>query len=66
MKTNVKIDLSGLEKLQKKLKKYEQPTRMILPYTQDQWDEMTDYEKEQAKQQAVNEYKENIIKDLNK
>ena len=66
MKTNVKIDLSGLEKIQKKLKKYEQPTRMILPYTQDQWDEMTDYEKEQAKQQAVNEYKENIIKDLNK
>ena len=66
MKTNVKIDLSGLEKIQKKLKKYEQPTRMILPYTQDQWDEMTDHEKEQAKQQAVNEYKENIIKDLNK
>ncbi len=65
-KSNVKIDLSGLKKIQNKLRKYEQPTNISLPYTNEQWEQMTEFEKQQAKEQAINEYKDKIIKDINK
>ncbi len=65
-KSNIKIDLSGLKNLQNKLKKYENPTNITLPYTNEQWEKMTEYEKQQAKEQAINEYKDKIIKDINK
>lgn len=65
-KSNIKIDLSGLKSLQNKLKKYENPTNITLPYTNEQWEKMTEFEKQQAKEQAINEYKDKIIKDINK
>jgi len=40
-KSNIKIDLSGLKNLQNKLKKYENPTNITLPYTNEQWEKMT-------------------------
>lgn len=64
-KSTVKLDLSGLEKIKKKLKKYEEPTYVSLPYTEEQWNKMTEYEKQQVKEQVINEYKDSIIKDLN-
>ncbi len=64
-KSTVKLDLSGLEKIKKKLKKYEEPTHVSLPYTEEQWNKMTEYEKQQVKEQVINEYKDSIIKDLN-
>jgi small nuclear ribonucleoprotein (snRNP)-like protein len=65
-KSNIKIDLSGLKNLQNKLKKYENQTNITLPYTNEQWEKMTEFEKQQAKEQAINEYKDKIIKDINK
>ena len=35
-KSNVRIDLRGLEKMNRKLKKYEQSTTVSLPYTNEQ------------------------------
>ncbi len=63
-KSNVRIDLRGLEKMNRKLKKYEQSTTVSLPYTNEQWEQMTEYEKQQAKEQAINDYKDTIIKDI--
>ena len=65
-KSSVKIDLSGLKRIQNKLKKYEQPTNISLPYTSEQWEQMTEFEKQKVKEQAINEYKDKIIKDINK
>ena len=65
-KSNIKIDLSGLKNLQNRLKKYENPTNITLPYTNEQCEKMTEFEKQQAKEQAINEYKDKIIKDINK
>ena len=65
-KSNIKIDLSGLKNLQNRLKKYENPTNITLPYTNEQWEKMTEFERQQAKEQAINEYKDKIIKDINK
>lgn len=65
-KSKVKLDLSGLEKIKKKLKKYEETTTYSLPYTEEQWNEMTEYEKEQVEEQVINEYTNSIIKDLNR
>ena len=63
-KSIVKLDLSGLKKLEKKLKKYEEPTNVSLPYTKEQWDKMTEYEKEQAKEEVQNKYIDDMKKDL--
>ena len=64
-KSTVKLNLKGLKKLQTKLKKYEQQTTISVPYSKEQWEQMTDYEKSEVKEQVITEYKNNIIKDLN-
>lgn len=65
VKATVKFDFKGLKKLQTKLKKYEQQTTFPTPYSKEQWEQMTDYEKSQVKEQIITEYKNNLIKDLN-
>lgn len=69
MGSNIKI--KGLDDLQKKLKnmqktlkKYEGERQVTLPYSQEQWDEMTEYEQNEAIEEAKNKYIEQIKKDL--
>ena len=69
MSGNIKI--KGLDDLQKKLKnmqktlkKYEGEHQLILPYSKEQWDDMTEYEQNEAIEEAKNKYIEEIKKDL--
>lgn len=69
MSNNIKI--KGLDDLQKKLKnmqktlkKYEGEHQVTLPYSQEQWDKMTEYEQNEAIEEAKNKYIEQIKKDL--
>ena len=69
MSGNIKI--KGLDDLQKKLKnmqktlkKYEGEHQLTLPYSKEQWDDMTEYEQNEAIEEAKNKYIEEIKKDL--
>lgn len=69
MGSNIKI--KGLDDLQKKLrnmqktlKEYEGEHQLTLPYSQEQWDKMTEYEQNEAIEEAKNKYIEQIKKDL--
>lgn len=69
MKNNIKI--TGLDDLKKKLnnmqktlKKYEGEHQITLPYSKEQWDKMTDFEQNEAIEEAKNKYIEKIKKDL--
>ena len=69
---NIKLNIKSLEDLQKKLKnsqkklkEYDGKHTITLPYSEEQWNKMTEYEKQQVKEQVINEYKDSIIKDLN-
>lgn len=53
-----------LKKMQKKLKKYEGECHVTLPYSQKQWDNMTEIEKKEAMEEAQKEYIEKIKKDV--
>ena len=55
---NIKLNTKGLddlqkklEKSQKKLKKYDGKHTITMPYSEEQWNSMTEYEKEQAVKQ---------------
>lgn len=66
---NIKIKgLDDLEKklnnMQKKLKKYEGEQKLTLPYSEEEWKNMTEYEQSEAIEEAKNKYIEQIKKDL--
>lgn len=50
--------------MQKKLKKYDGEHKITLPYSQEQWDNMTEIEKNEAIEEAKNEYVEKMKKDV--
>lgn len=69
----IKADLSSngikkiqkeLDNMQKKLKKYDGEHKVSLPYSQEEWDNMTKYEQNEAIEEAKNKYIEEIKKDL--
>lgn len=69
----IKADLSSngikkiqkeLDNMQKKLKKYDGEHKVSLPYSQEEWDNMTEYERNEAIEEAKNKYIEEIKKDL--
>lgn len=69
MKNSIKV--KGLDDLQKKLKnmqtklkKYDGEQTIPLPYSNEQWDNMTEFEQNEAIEEAKNKYIENIKKDL--
>ncbi len=53
-----------LKKMQKKLKKYDGKHKVTLPYSQEQWDNMTEIERNEAIEEAKNEYIEKMKKDV--
>ena len=53
-----------LKNMQKTLKKYDGEHQLILPYSQEEWDKMTEYEQNEAIEEAKNKYIEQIKKDL--
>lgn len=53
-----------LKKMQKKLKKYDGEHKITLPYSQEQWDNMTEIERNEAIEEAENEYIEKMKKDV--
>jgi len=66
---NIKIKgLDSLEKklkdMQKKLKKYDGEQKITLPYSEEEWESMTEYEQNEAIEEAKNKYIEQIKKDL--
>lgn len=68
---NVELSTQGLNDLQKqlkkmqdKLKKYDGEHQVSLPYSQEQWDNMTELERDEAIEEAKNKYIEEIKKDL--
>lgn len=54
----------NLKNMEKKLDKYNKSESVSLPYTEDQWDLMSEYEKNNAIEKAKNEYINKIKKDL--
>ena len=69
MKNSIKV--KGLDDLQKKLKnmqtklkKYDGEQTITLPYSNEQWNNMTEFEQNEAIEEAKNKYIENIKKDL--
>lgn len=53
-----------LNNMQKKLKKYEGEQKITLPYSEEEWENMTEYEQNEAIEEAKNKYIEQIKKDL--
>lgn len=67
--SSIKIKgLDNLEKklnnMQKKLKKYDGEQKITLPYSEEEWENMTEYEQNEAIEEAKNKYIEEIKKDL--
>ena len=69
----IKADLStnGIKKIQKELKdmqkkleKYDGEHTVSLPYSQEEWDNMTEFERNEAIEEAKNSYIKEIKKDL--
>ena len=53
-----------LEKSQKKLKKYDGIHTIELPYSEEQWNNMTEYEKEKAIEEQKQNFINNMLKDV--
>ncbi len=73
MGKTIKVDLStnGIKKIQKeltnmqkKLQQYEGEQKITLPYSQQEWENMTEYEKNEAIEEAKKKYIDEIKKDL--
>lgn len=73
MGKTIKVDLSinGIKKIQKeltniqkKLQQYDGEQTITLPYSQQEWENMTEYEKNEAIEEAQKKYIDNIKKDL--
>ena len=50
--------------MEKKLQKYEGEHTIALPYSQQEWENMTEYEKNEAIEEAKKKYIDDIKKDL--
>lgn len=55
---------SKLKKMQEKLKKYEGENKVTLPYSQEEWDNMTEIERNEVIEEAKNNLIEEIKKDV--
>lgn len=53
-----------LEKSQKKLKKYDGKHTIEIPYSEEQWNSMTEYEKEKAIEEQEQKFIDNMLKDV--
>lgn len=53
-----------LEKSQKKLKKYDGKHTIELPYSEEQWNSMTEYEKEKAIEEQEQKFIDEMLKDV--
>ena len=53
-----------LKNMQKTLKKYDGEHQLILPYSQEEWDKMTEYEQNEVIEEAQNKYIEQIKKEV--
>lgn len=54
----------NLKNIEKKLDKYSGTTKVSLPYSEEQWEKMPEYQKNQEIEKAKKEYIEKIKKDL--
>ncbi len=68
---DIKLNTKGLDDLQKKLKKsqrklkeYDGKHTIELPYSEEQWNTMTEYEKEKAIEEQKNKFIDNMLKDV--
>lgn len=68
---NIKLNTKGLDDLQKKLKKsqkklqeYDGKHTIELPYSEEQWNSMTEYEKEQAIEEQKQKFIDEMLKDV--
>lgn len=68
---NIKLNTKGLddlqkklEKSQKKLKKYDDKHKITMPYSEEQWNSMTEYEKEQAVKEQEQKFIDKMLKDV--
>ena len=68
---NIKLNIKSLEDLQKKLKnsqkklkEYDGKHTITLPYSEEQWDKMTDYEKEKAIEEQKQNFVNKMMKDI--
>lgn len=67
----IKLNTKGLDDLQKKLKRtqkklqeYDGKHTIELPYSQEQWNCMTEYEKEKAIEEQKQNFIDNMLKDV--
>ena len=68
---NIKLNIKSLEDLQKKiknsqkkLKEYDGKHTITLPYSEEQWNKMTDYEKEKAIEEQKQNFVNKMMKDI--
>lgn len=68
---NIKLNVKSLDDLQKKLKKsqrklknYDGKHTIELPYSEEQWNIMTEYEKEKAIAEQEQKFIDNMLKDV--
>lgn len=68
---NIKLNTKGLDELQrklkrsqKKLKEYNGKHTIELPYSEEQWKTMTEYEKEKAIEEQEKKFINNMLKDV--
>lgn len=68
---NIKLNTKGLDELQrklkrsqKKLKEYDGKHMIELPYSEEQWETMTEYEKEKAIEEQEKKFINNMLKDV--
>ena len=68
---NIKLNTNGLddlqkklEKSQKKLKRYNCKHTITMPYSEEQWNSMTEYEKEKAVKEQEQKFIDKMLKDV--
>lgn len=68
---NIKLNAKSLDDLQKKLKnsqrklkKYDGRHTIELPYSEEQWNSMSEYEKEKAIEEKKTEFINDMLKDV--
>ncbi len=68
---DIKLETKGLDDLQKKLKrsqrklkKYDDTHTIELPYSEEKWNSMTEYEKEKAIEKQQQKFIDNMLKDV--
>ena len=68
---NIKLNTNGLDDLQKKLdksqkklKRYNGKHTLTMPYSEEQWNSMTEYEKEKAVKEQEQKFIDKMLKDV--